>query len=98
MSRSRSKATRARPGRARSGRVPLLPKRRPPRSRTPIVVAVLVVLGVIGLFAIYRANTTGEGAASDRYDVGSPGIGAAAPDFLLPDVTAPPTAGGGPRR
>lgn len=93
MSANRSKATRARRGRAP------LPARRTPRSRTPLVVAVLVVLAVVGLFAIYRANranTGGDPTASDRYDVGSPGIGAVAPDFLLPDVMAPPTAGGGP--
>lgn len=91
MSPNRSKVTRAHPG-----RTPLRPTRRTQRSRTPIVVAVLVVLGVLGLFAIYRANTTGGTTASHRYDVGSPGIGATAPDFLLPDVTAPPAADGAP--
>ncbi|MCH6165246.1 redoxin domain-containing protein [Pseudonocardia alaniniphila] len=55
------------------------------------------MLVVVALFAIYRANTgTATGAASDRYDVGSPGIGAVAPDFLLPNVTAPAGTGGTP--
>jgi peroxiredoxin len=57
----------------------------------------VTVLVVAGLFAIYRANTgSATGAASDRYDVGSPGIGAVAPDFLLPNVTAPAALGGTP--
>lgn len=94
MSANRSKTSRVRPGGA------LLPPRRTPRSRTPLVVAVLVVLAVIGLFVIYRTSTTtsgtASGAASDRYDVGNPGIGATAPDFVLPDVTAPPAADGQP--
>lgn len=70
--------------------------RRVPRSRTPLVVAALAVLAVLGLLAIYNTSTTGDAVASDRYDVGSPGIGETAPDFLLPDVTAPAAVGGLP--
>ena len=94
MSANRSKTPRVRPGRAP------LPPQRTSRSRTTLVVAVLVVLAVIGLFVIYRMSTTASsaasGAARDRYDVGSPGIGATAPDFLLPDVMTPATTGGQP--
>ena len=79
--------------RARAGRSPAL---RAQRSRVPWIVAILVVVGLIGLFAIYQSNSSGAGAVSDRYDVGSPGIGAAAPEFALPDATAPAAAGGGP--
>jgi peroxiredoxin Q/BCP len=57
----------------------------------------VAVLVVVGLFAIYRANTgTATGTASDRYDVGSPGVGAVAPDFLLPNVTPAAAASGMP--
>lgn len=68
--------------------------RRSQRSRTPFVVAGSVVLALVALFAVYTSSTSGDAAASDRYDVGDPGIGATAPDFALPDVTA--AAGGGP--
>jgi peroxiredoxin Q/BCP len=82
--------------RARAGRSPVRSARRAQRSRTPWIVAILVVVGLIGLFAIYKSNSSGAAAASDRYDVGSPGIGAAAPEFQLPDATAPAAGGGGP--
>jgi peroxiredoxin Q/BCP len=53
-------------------------------------------LALIGLFAIYRTNpaTAAGGTASDRYATGSPGVGAAAPDFVLPNATAPTPAAG----
>lgn len=68
--------------------------RRPRGSRTPFVVAGSVVVALVALFAVYTSSTTGDTVASARYDVGDPGIGATAPDFLLPDVTA--AAAGGP--
>lgn len=89
MSGSRSKTIRA-------TRSPVGKARRAQRSRTPLVVAAIVVLVVLGLFAIYNSRTTGDAVANDRYDVGSPAIGATAPDFLLPDVTAPAAPGGLP--
>jgi peroxiredoxin len=89
MSGSRSKTVRA-------ARSPVGQAHGEQRGRAPLVVAVLVVVALIGLYAIYSASTTGDALASDRDDVGSPGIGATAPDFLLPDVTAPPAAGGLP--
>lgn len=92
MSASRPKTT----ARARAGRSPVRDARRAQRSRMPWILAILVVVALIGLFAIYKSNSSGAAAPSDRYDVGSPGIGAVAPDFLLPDVTAPATAGGAP--
>lgn len=61
------------------------------RSRTPWVIAAGVALAVLALFAIYRSATPPPGgasaSASDRYSVGSPGIGAPAPDFALRNVT-----------
>ncbi|MGI8720913.1 MAG: redoxin domain-containing protein [Geodermatophilaceae bacterium] len=90
MTTTRTKTTRPRPNRSP------VPASRPKRSRFPFVVSAVVVLVLIGLFAIYRANTTSDAPAGDRYDVASPGIGAQAPDFQLPDVTAPATASGEP--
>ncbi|WP_218589556.1 redoxin domain-containing protein [Pseudonocardia oceani] len=84
MSGSRAEAASAR--RSVVGRA-----RRPQRSRTPLVVAGSVVLAVVALFAVYTSSTTGDAVASARYDVGDPGIGATAPDFVLPAA-----AGGGP--
>lgn len=98
MSQSRSKTSRARSG----GRGPVGAARsaqRPRRNRSLVVAAVVAVVVLIGLFIVYRSNSaadTGAAAGSDRFDVGSPGIGAMAPEFTLPDVTAPPAAGGGP--
>lgn len=92
MSASRPKTT----SRARAGGPSVRSARRAQRSRTPWIVAVIVVVAVIVLFAIYKSNSSGAAGAGDRYDVGSPGIGAVAPDFLLPDVTAPAAAGGAP--
>lgn len=80
------------------GRSPVRDARRPTRSRMPWIVAIVVVVGLIALFAVYQSNSanTTSSAASDRYDVGSPGVGAPAPDFTLPDVTAPPGRDGAP--
>lgn len=82
--------------RARDGQAAVRDARRAPQSRTPWIVAALVVVVLVGLFAIYRANAGGGGPASDRYDVGSPGIGAMAPDFALPNVTTPGAGGSYP--
>lgn len=97
MNQSRSKTSRSRS----SGRGPVgaAHSAQRPRNRAVIVAVVVAVVVLIGLFIVYRANSaavTGGGARSDRFDVGSPGIGATAPEFTLPDVTAPPAAGGGP--
>ncbi len=54
------------------------------------------------LFAIYRSaapTSVPDGAVgNDRYSVGSPGVGAVAPDFALPNVTGttPATIGVAP--
>jgi peroxiredoxin Q/BCP len=58
----------------------------------------VVVLAVLALFAIYHSNSreAAGAAASDRYAVGSPGVGAVAPDFTLPNATAPTRPGGQP--
>ncbi|MDQ2708693.1 MAG: peroxiredoxin family protein [Actinomycetota bacterium] len=76
--------------RARAGRRSVAAARAR-RSRTPWIVAAGVVLAVVALFAIYRSATPHAGAPStggnDRYSVGSPGVGALAPDFALPNVT-----------
>jgi peroxiredoxin Q/BCP len=49
-------------------------------------------LALVALFAVYHSASRGAGAAGsgggDRYAVGSPGVGAPAPDFALPDATA----------
>lgn len=69
------------------------------RSRTPWVVAGVVVLAVLVLFGVYHtASRSGDdrGPAGDRYAVGSPGIGALAPRFALPNATAPAGPGGKP--
>lgn len=94
MSRSRMSGSRAEAAGARRSVVGRA--RRSQRSRIPFVVAGSVVLALVALFAVYTTSTTGDAVASDRYDVGDPGIGATAPDFLLPDVTAPPAPGGLP--
>lgn len=92
MSTGRPKTTRR-----SGGRTPVRPPLRGGRSKTPWIAAGVVVLVVIGLFVIYQATSTSAGSAgNDRYQVGRPGVGEQAPDFLLPNVTAPPTAGGAP--
>jgi len=102
VSQSRSKSPGARSG--GHGPVGAARSAQRPRNRAVIVAAVVAVV-LIGLFIVYRANSAaaaaagtgaGAGAGSDRFDVGSPGIGATAPEFTLPDVTAPPAAGGAP--
>ncbi|MBW0090388.1 redoxin domain-containing protein [Pseudonocardia sp. KRD-184] len=92
MSRSQMSGSRAEAAGARRSVVGRA--RRSQRSRTPFVVVGSVVLALVALFAVYTSSTTGDTVASDRYDVGDPGIGATAPDFVLPDVTA--AAAGGP--
>ncbi|QJY47843.1 redoxin domain-containing protein [Pseudonocardia broussonetiae] len=92
MSRNQTSGSRAEAASARRSVVGSA--RRSQRSRTPFVVAGSVVLALVALFAVYTSSTTGDAVASARYDVGDPGIGATAPDFVLPDVTVP--AGGGP--
>jgi peroxiredoxin Q/BCP len=63
------------------------------RSGAPWVIVAGVVLAVVALFAIYRSATPPAGgasastSASDRYSVGSPGVGALAPNFVLSNVT-----------
>ena len=98
MSTTRS-TKRSGPGRAdaRGRSTPVAAAR---RSRTPWILAAVVVVVAVGvLFAIYRTATPRPGAASaaasDRYAVGSPGVGALAPDFALPNVTGHP-AGAAP--
>src|SRR5882757_382932 len=98
MSTTRS-TKRSGPGRAdaRGRSTPVAAAR---RSRTPWILAAVVVVVAVGvLFAIYRTATPQPGAASaaasDRYAVGSPGVGALAPDFALPNVTGHP-AGAAP--
>jgi peroxiredoxin len=82
--------------RPRSGRAPIAAARSP-RSRTPWVVAGAAVLAVLGLFAIYHTSSgIGGEPATDRYAVGAPGVGEMAPDFTLPNATAPAAPGGQP--
>ncbi len=77
------------------------PVRRPTTGRRPVqrqgphgwvwgAVAALAVIGV--LFAVFRGNNAGAGAAGGRstYQVGSPGIGEQAPAFTLPASTGQP--------
>lgn len=99
MSRNRMSASRMSDSRAAAAgarRSAVGRARRSQRSRTPFVVVGSVVLALVALFAVYTSSTTGDTVASARYDVGDPGIGAIAPDFALPDVTAPAAAGGLP--
>lgn len=60
------------------------------RSGLWFVVAAGVIAAVVGLFLIYQGSVnpkpTNAEAASTVYDVGSPGIGEAAPDFALPST------------
>ncbi len=91
MSRSQMSGSRAEAAGARRSAVGRA--RRSQHSRTPLVVVGSVVLALIALFAVYTSSTTGDTVASDRYDVGDPGIGATAPDFVLPDVTAAAASG-----
>lgn len=82
--------------RPRAGRTPVAAARSR-RSRAPWVIAGVVVLAVLALFGIYHTNSRTAGtAASDRYAVGSPGVGAMAPDFTLPNATGPAAPGGQP--
>jgi len=109
-SKTRSKSspkTAPKTARSGSGRGPVAAARGH-RSRMPWVVAAVVVVAVGVLFAIYRSatpstastsgagSTSATGGASDRYAVGTPGVGAVAPDFALPDATAPARTGGQP--
>jgi peroxiredoxin len=89
---------RSKPTRARAGRTLARPVWRGRPSRTPWIIGGLVALALIGLFVIYRAGAggAGTGAGNARFEVGSPGIGAMAPEFLLPDATAPSATGGLP--
>lgn len=70
------------------------------RSRMPWVIAAGVLLAVAALFAIYRSATPppseASAGASERYSVGSPGIGAPAPDFALRNVTGAGTGASAP--
>ena len=54
--------------------------------RTWVVAAIAVALVIGGLYAVYQSSTSSAESApgSERYDVGSPGPGAEAPDFTLP--------------
>lgn len=66
-------------------------------SRTPIPRRKLIILGasiitaLVVLFVIYNnaSNQAGSNgtAADESYDVGSPGVGKAAPEFSLPSAT-----------
>jgi peroxiredoxin len=84
-----------RPRRPGSGRG-VVAGARPTRSRTLWALAAVVVAGlaVLTLWTIYHTSSrpsaaAGDGApASNRYAVGSPGAGATAPDFALPNATA----------
>jgi len=87
--------------RSASGRGPVAAARGR-RSLTPWIVAAVVVFAVLVLFGVYHtASRTAGGAgggapATDRYSVGTPGVGATAPDFALPNATAPTGPGGQP--
>jgi peroxiredoxin Q/BCP len=63
-----------------------------------------MVLALVALFSIYRSaghSTDSTGAAAsaggDRYTIGSPGVGALAPDFTLPNVTGATTGAAAPK-
>lgn len=75
--------TRARTSRRRTRTAPVS------LARTPWALATVAVLVLVALFAVYRSeehSAAGGGPAGggDRYAVGSPGVGAMAPDFALP--------------
>jgi peroxiredoxin Q/BCP len=61
------------------------------------VIVALVAAALVALFLIYHSATPATGttspdnAGNDRYSIGSPGVGAMAPDFALPNVTGHPT-------
>lgn len=65
----------------------------PPRGKRagrPWLVALAAVVAVGALYAVFRSahhGATAGGASATAYQVGSPGIGAAAPDFTLPATT-----------
>ena len=85
------------PGRPRTPARGAVTATRSRRSPTPWVIAALVAAALAALLAVYRSATPDTGTTAttsgghDSYSVGSPGIGAAAPDFALPDVTGHPT-------
>ena len=67
------------------------PRPAPPggsRRPLPRLVALVAVVAVVALYAIFRTAhqgaTTANGAKETAYQVGSPGVGAAAPDITLP--------------
>lgn len=66
------------------------------RPRTPWMIVAVVAAALAALFLIYHSATPAastpspDNAGNDRYSIGSPGVGAMAPDFALPNVTGHP--------
>ena len=61
-----------------------------PSDRRPlklVVVAAVVLLVVGGLYLAFRGGTGGTASTSGDYQVGTPGVGAAAPGFTLASTT-----------
>lgn len=79
------------PSSSRGRRVPPAPRPRSRGARSPwaLAAALLVLLGLGGLFLIYQsANQTTAAGTTPRsdYQVGTPGPGAVAPSFTLPST------------
>lgn len=89
--RTKNTSKTAKTARSGSGRSPVAAVRAR-RSRTPWYVAAVAVVAVAVLYGVYHSASDGSGGsggapASDRYAVGSPGVGAMAPEFTLPNAT-----------
>lgn len=91
-SKTRSGAGTSRPA-ARSGRDKTAANA--PRPRPPWRAAIVAVIVLIALGALYLTFQHGSRAGSpggDAYQVGTPGVGAVAPGFTLPSTTGAPVS------
>ena len=66
----------------------------PPNRRRWLVATVVavVILALGGLYLAYRGSSSSSAGNATNYQVGTPGVGAAAPGFTLPSTTGHPVA------
>lgn len=66
----------------------------PPNRRPWLVATVIaiVILALAGLYLTYRGSSSSSAGNATNYQVGTPGVGAAAPGFTLPSTTGHPVS------
>jgi len=65
---------------------------KPPNRRPWLVAAAIAIVVLGGLYLAYRGSSSSSAGKASDYQVGTPGVGAAAPGFTLTSTTGTPVS------